>query len=191
MQKLSKSVLVVALLSSSVFSCASTNPPENIPITVEPPPNMELEEIVVANYPYMEMRPTGRSNNFGNPIYTVVMYSEGKVIHRVDAVTGRAHTQNKNRDVAGTEAPLPNGKYLISRKIIPGTHPEVGGLFLPITPVFRTSRSELGFHVDPSYNTNITEDGTSGCIGTTTIIERDILFNYVKKYNPRYLKVDI
>jgi len=165
-------------------------PPEGITLEVIPPP-LEQEEVAAVNYPFLVMRPTGKTNNFGNPIFEVAMFANGKLQHRVLTVSGRAHTQTRSRNVAGNEAPLPNGKYRVSTNVIPGTHPEVGGRFLPITPMFSTNRSALGFHVDPSFNRDPKEDGTSGCIGTTTVAERDLLFDFVRRYKPQYLQVNI
>jgi hypothetical protein len=163
-----------------------------VPITVEPPPaDTTQEEVSAVTYPYLVMRPTGKVNSYGNPIYQVAIFNNGRLVSSVNAVTGRAHTQNRNRNVAGTEAPLPNGQYRVATNWVGGTDPEVGGRFLPITPLFSTGRSALGFHVDPSYNKNKKEDGTAGCIGLTTTAERDLLFKFVQEYKPRYLKVAI
>jgi hypothetical protein len=174
---------------------SNTPTEEGIPLTVvDPPPGMELEVIeseptAVASYPYLTMRNSGQLNRYGNPIYVVAMYDKGRLIGTVKAVTGRAHTQQRNRNVAGTEAPLPNGQYRVATNWIGGTHPEVGGRFLPITPLFSTGRTALGFHVDPSYNEDKKEDGTAGCIGLTTVAERDLLFNFVQQHKPKYLQV--
>ena len=48
-----------------------------------------------------------------------------------------------------------------------GTHPEVGGRFLPIEPLFPTGRYALGIHYDPSFQKTNGEDGTVGCIALT------------------------
>lgn len=173
----------------------STTTEEGIPITVvDPPPGMELEVIeseptAAVNYPHLTMRNSGQRNRYGNPIYVVAMYDKGRLMGTVNAVTGRAHTQQRNRNVAGTEAPLPNGQYRVATNWIGGTHPEVGGRFLPITPLFSTGRTALGFHVDPSYNKDKKEDGTAGCIGLTSVAERDRLFNFVQQHKPKYLQV--
>lgn len=187
MQKL----FTIALLLGSLASCASS-----IPIEVIEPSVSEVEEVpveqpvAVASYPHMTMTSTGQRNRFGNPIYRVSMYGNGgQLIGTVNAVSGRASTQGLDRNVPNREAPLPNGKYSVSTQVVPGTEPEVGGLFLPITPLFSTGRTALGFHVDPSYNRDAREDGTAGCVGTTTKQERDFLFSYVRNHHPHYFLV--
>lgn len=185
MQKL----LSVALLLGSLASCASSTQ-QPIQLQVIEPVEQQQEVAVVASYPHMTMTSTGQRNRFGNPVYQINMYgSGGKLVGTVKAVSGRASTQGLNRHIPNREAPLPNGKYAISTQVIPGTEPEVGGLFLPITPLFSTGRSALGFHVDPSYNRDAKEDGTAGCVGTTTVQERNFLFTYVRNYRPRYFVV--
>jgi hypothetical protein len=168
---------------------------EGIPITVTPPPlttsTPPPSVSSLPSYPFILMRNTGTTNRFGNPIYLVEMYNKGNLISSVKAVSGRAHTQQRNRNVAGTEAPLPNGHYRIAANWVPSSIREVGGRFLPITPLFSTGRSALGFHVDPSFDKQAEEDGTEGCIGLTTTHERDTLFDFVQTFKPHYLLVNI
>lgn len=161
-------------------------PEETTPITVIKPPSN-----TVVNYSYLDMINSGHKNKYGNPIYLVNMYKEGQLVATVKAVTGRVHTQQKDRNVAGTEAPLPNGKYKVASYWINSNQHEVGGQFLPISPMFSTGRTALGFHVDPSYNKDKKEDGTAGCIGLTTIAERNLLFTFVQQHKPKYLQVSI
>jgi hypothetical protein len=134
---------------------------------------------------------TGESNRFGNPLIRVEMYAEGQLQGSVLAVSGRAHTQNRNRHIAGTEAPLPDGLYTVDNQVYPSTNPQTAGQFLPIWPQFPTGRTELGFHLDPSYNIDPKEDGTQGCIGFTTAADRAKLFGWISKHKPRYLEVNL
>ncbi|MEQ8962106.1 MAG: hypothetical protein RLP02_29970 [Coleofasciculus sp. C2-GNP5-27] len=62
---------------------------------------------------------------------------------------------------------------------------------MPIQPLFRTGRSELGIHYDPSFEQNNGEDGTEGCIGLTNEWELDQFLYYVRIYQPEYLEVNI
>lgn len=140
---------------------------------------------------HLKMVSTNRLNVIGNPIYEIKMYKDGVNVGSVYGVSGRAWTQTRDRHVAGNESPLPNGRYSVSRSPIAGLDVEVGSLFLPVTPLFRTGRSALGFHVDPSYNKNNGEDGTAGCIGLTSVSERDQLFKFVKQNQVAYLDVSI
>jgi hypothetical protein len=81
--------------------------------------------------------------------------------------------------------------YRVARSAVSGSNPEVGGRFLPIQPLFRTGRSALGIHYDPSFEKNNGEDGTEGCIALTNRWELDDLLNYVRTYQPEYLEVKL
>ncbi|MGK7877189.1 MAG: L,D-transpeptidase [Xenococcaceae cyanobacterium] len=140
---------------------------------------------------YMTLTPTDHRNSIGNPIYNLTLYINGGKISSFYAVTGRAHTQNRNRHVAGTQAPLPDGKYRVARSAVPGSHPEIGGIFLPIYPTFRTGRSYLGIHWDPSYEKTNGEDGTSGCIALRNSYDLQRVLQYIQGHAPQYLLVDI
>lgn len=139
----------------------------------------------------MKLIRTGKTNALGNPLYQLRLYANGQEIGTYDTVSGRAHTQNKNRHKAGTEAPLPDGKYKVATTPIPGTIAEAGDRFLPIQPLFSTGRSALGIHYDPSFEKRNGEDGTSGCIALKNKSELNKVLNYVRTYQPKYLEVNI
>lgn len=145
---------------------------------------------IIANN-YMILVKTSRKNSFGNPLYELKLFADGREINSFDTVSGRYHTQNKNRNVSGTQAPLPNGEYTVSQYYVPGTHYEVGGRFLPIHPKFGTGRSALGIHYDPSFEKSQKDDGTAGCIALTNKEELDVVLNYVQQYQPKFLDVQI
>jgi hypothetical protein len=138
-------------------------------------------------------------NKYNNPIYILHLCIGGKEKKSYKIVTGRNFTQQKNRNQSGTHSPLPNGKYRMSSELTQGMVVEVGrvdGLsvsqpFLPISPMFRTGRSALGIHVDPSYNIDPKEDGTSGCIGLTNTEDFKSLWSDIKRYQIRDLQVAI
>jgi L,D-transpeptidase catalytic domain len=138
-------------------------------------------------------------NKYSNPIYPMYLCVGGKEVKSYQIVTGRNFTQQRNRNQSGTQSPLPNGKYRVGTALTPGLLAEVGkveGLgirqpFLPISPLFNTGRSALGFHVDPSYNKDPKEDGTSGCIGLTTSADFKSLWADIKRYQIRDLQVAI
>jgi len=140
---------------------------------------------------YMTLTPTGRTNALGNPLYELRLYANGQSKGTYTTVSGRAYTQNRNRHQAGTEAPLPNGNYKVARTSVAGTIAEAGDRFLAIHPLFKTGRSALGIHYDPSFEKNNGEDGTSGCIGLTNRVELEEVLNYVRIYQPQYLEVNI
>jgi hypothetical protein len=135
--------------------------------------------------------PDSVTNKLGNPIYLLELYRNGKREKSFSSVSGRAKTQNRNRNLSGSEAPLPDGVYTVSNRLTNGFLAEVGGKFLPIYPKFPTGRTALGIHYDPSFDRNNDEDGTSGCIGLTTKADRDFVHNFVLKYKPKTLIVEI
>lgn len=140
---------------------------------------------------YLVLVSTGRNNRLGNPLYELAFFVNGKYQTSFNTVSGRHYTQHRNRDVAGTEAPLPDGNYAVAGGIVPGTHPEVGGRFLPITPLQATGRSALGIHYDPSFESSNGEDGTAGCIALTSREEFDRFLALFNTYQPHQLIVSI
>jgi hypothetical protein len=140
---------------------------------------------------YMRLKPTGQNNSFGNPLYELELFVNGESIARYKTVSGRYNTQDRNRNLAGTEAPLPNGKYSVARNYVAGTHSEVGGQFLAISPQFSTGRTALGIHYDPSFEKSLKNDGTSGCIGLINRTELDLVLNYIQTHQPKFLTVEI
>ncbi len=132
-----------------------------------------------------------RVNEVGNPIYTLEAYVNGKIDRTFNVVSGTATTQNIDRTQGNNFAPLPDGAYLVSDRIIPGMTPEVGKTFISIFPRFETERENLGIHLDRSFNKSNGYDGTAGCIGMTTIADRDAINEFVTKYQPRNLFVKI
>jgi hypothetical protein len=134
--------------------------------------------------------PSKGTNSLGNPIHTLEIYLNGKKYQTFNAISGTVNTQNRDRNVANTFAPLPDGLYSING-IVPGAIPEIGKTFIVINPKFATDRSDLGIHVDPSFNKRNGYDGTAGCIGLTTVADRDAVNEFVMKYRPRNLNVEI
>ncbi|MBA3921981.1 MAG: hypothetical protein H0X31_09900 [Nostocaceae cyanobacterium] len=60
---------------------------------------------------YMKLVPTGESNSLGNPLYDLVLFENDQEVGRYKAESGRAHTQQRDRNRSGTEAPLPDGTH--------------------------------------------------------------------------------
>lgn len=131
------------------------------------------------------------TNAVGNPIYTLEAYVDGKKYQTFDAVSGTANTQNADRNSGNNAAPLPDGLYEVSNAIVPGTMPEVGRTFVGIYPKFETGRSDLGIHLDRSFNKTNGYDGTAGCIGIATPADRDAINEFIIKYRPHNLFVKI
>jgi hypothetical protein len=131
------------------------------------------------------------TNDVGNPIYTLEAYVGGQKYQSFDVVSGTARSQNADRHQGNNRAPLPDGLYTVSDRIIPGTIPEVGKTFIGIFPKFETGRNSLGIHLDRSFNKTNGYDGTAGCIGITTPADRDAINDFVLKYHPHNLSVSI
>jgi hypothetical protein len=128
-----------------------------------------------------------------DPIWDVELVINGQTVQRYEAVIGRANKQAVNRHVAGTEAPLPEGRYRIDLGGIAGgpyDNPELGsGLWIPVTPQFATGRSALGFHQDPSWGLLNGESGTSGCIGFKTAQETRLVADWIQRHQAKTLVV--
>jgi len=171
------------------------NPSEKTFITKEQAGNKghtkNRKYLAVNEGSYMKLVPTGQYNHLGNPLYKLQLFVNGEEFGSYMAESGRARTQDKDRDRSGTEAPLPDGDYRIATKVTPGGVYEAGDRFLAIYPQFRTGRSELGIHYDPSHNKDNGEDGTSGCIGLINKDDLTEVLNFVRAYHPQHLNVEI
>ena len=160
------------------------------------PPNGNSTNIVdnaheIRPYSYLRVVKSNEVNKFGNPIFILSMYENGKHKGDLRTVIGRTYSQNLDRNIPGNRSPLPNGQYTIDNRWYYSDIPEAGEQFWPIEPNFYTRRSAFGFHLDPSFEKNPKEDGTDGCIGLTNVQDRSTLFNFIKTTKPRYLEVTI
>ncbi|RPJ30606.1 MAG: hypothetical protein EHM17_16350 [Verrucomicrobiaceae bacterium] len=132
--------------------------------------------------------------NTKDPIWNLQLVSDGKVLDTLPALSGRSFKQLADRNIAGNKSPLPVGNYSIDRYGIaraPFSDPELGkGYWVPITPLFNTQRSALGFHQDPSWGRTNGESGTSGCIGLESPDATAKLVDWIKHYNIQLLTVE-
>jgi hypothetical protein len=141
--------------------------------------------------------PSNPKNRFNNPIYKLTAYRDKTLNYtfQLDAVTGRGFTQARNRYQSNTEAPLPDGSYAVAARVAAGNISEVGGTMVPIFPKpgfnRRMRRTALGIHWDPSFDRDKKEDGTSGCIGLTNKDDYHRVRDFILKYHPRSLEVQI
>ena len=143
------------------------------------------------NYLRLVRDPAKGTNDRGNPLYVLEAYVRGEKYQTFTAVSGTARSQNFNRNRGDNSAPLPDGSYDVSSQISPGQLHEVGRTFVAIYPKFSTSRTDLGIHLDRSFNQQNGFDGTAGCIGIATVAERNAINEFVSKYRPRSLFVKI
>lgn len=118
---------------------------------------------------YAQLVSTGNNNSLNNPLLELVLYVNAQEIGRYKCTSAKAFL----RDSSKKNNVLPNGNYTIASSAIQGLAAEDGGLFLPITPAFKTNRTQLGIHLDPSFNKANGKDGTYGSIGLTTAADRD------------------
>jgi Bacterial SH3 domain len=133
---------------------------------------------------------TGKTLGGGLRIYEArLIDSTGKVINTVRAVSGRVGKQTPSH-IAGSQAPLPFGIYTFDAAgVVEFKGGEFGGVWSPVTPTFKTGRSEIGVHYDPSALKGDANTGTAGCFATPTIAEKDIMTSFIKTYKPTHLVV--
>lgn len=160
-----------------------------ISCSVYPPMGNATDKI--KPYSYLTVEKSNEVNKFGNPIFKVSIYENGVNKGNFKTVIGRSDTQNLNRSIPGNQSPLPNGQYSIDRNWVYSPTYEIGEKFWPIYPLFNTRRSDFGFHLDPSFEKDKKEDGTAGCIGMLSVEDRDKLFDFIARTQPRYLEVNI
>lgn len=130
-----------------------------------------------------------------DPIWNVQLVgNDNIVLYSLPALIGRANKQTANRNIAGNKSPLPKGVYNIDKYGIergPFEDPELGnGYWIPITPLFSTNRSALGFHVDPSWGKRNGESGTSGCIGLQSTDATMKLLGWIRHFNIQNVYVE-
>lgn len=128
-----------------------------------------------------------------DPIWVLQLKQGDQVLASLPALSGRANRQQLDRHTSGNKSPLPPGRYAIDRNGIaraPFSDPELGsGYWIPIQPLFRTGRSDLGLHQDPSWGLANGESGTSGCIGLESADATAEVVNWIKHFNIRQLSV--
>jgi len=165
----------LCILLATAPSCANASLPERFEDKCSQPSNTIVLE------------KTKQVNKFGNPIWLLTLPD----CRSYKAVVGRASTQKLNRHTANNQSPLPKGEYYVEAiHRGPFSNPEIGGTwFIDVAPMFKTQRSELGIHWDPSFNRNKKEDGTSGCIALTNSEDLDTVVDVVKSYKVEKLIV--
>ena len=132
-----------------------------------------------------------RIRSTGDPIWDLRLEVPGEPPRHFDAVSGRAHRQDADRDQMGSKAPLPTGRYTLGpvEPLAKGAYPELGSVWIGIEPTFITGRRVLGIHQDPSAGVD-GNSGTLGCIGL--IREQDLheLSKLIQASNVRLLIVE-
>ncbi|NCG16225.1 MAG: hypothetical protein GWP23_04545, partial [Synechococcales cyanobacterium H12SWP_bin.12] len=91
------------------------------PITIPDP-----EPQLVLNRTKRQIRSTG------DPIWDLRLEIPGEPARHFDAVSGRAHRQDADRDQVGSKAPLPTGSYTLGpvEPLAKGAYPELGPVWI-------------------------------------------------------------
>lgn len=165
----------VLLASTSLAGCAVAGP------LMPPPPTS----------PELTLSRAGIDNKFGNPIWLLSVDLPDGSTEKFTAVTGRAYSQGRDRNVSGLKAPLPAGQYNLGTVHRDGfSSPEIGGYaFIDLNPKFMTGRTDLGIHNDPSFDKDPVEDGTDGCVALTSKEQLVKLVALLKPYGGGTLTV--
>lgn len=194
------------------FDVAQALPDESLPLDATPVPGGQLEpgsdrpQIGLKNGGFLQPSPLkvatklvlSKTNETvegtKDPVWSLQLIQNGKTIEKMPALTGRVDRQSLNRHTSGNKSPLPVGAYYINQAAIergPFPDPELGsGYWIPFTPMFKTNRSDLGFHQDPSWGRKNGESGTSGCIGLQSAQQTAKLVDWIKRYNIHWLVVE-
>lgn len=133
---------------------------------------------------------TGHQVGGGLNIYRTELLNENnEIVDTVRCVSGRLGLQIPS-DEEGSQTPLPFGIYTFdSPGLVEDAPGEFGGVWSAITPTFPTNRAGLGLHYDPSALAYVSQTGTSGCLATPTIEEREIMTEFILEYKPTHLIV--
>jgi hypothetical protein len=207
-----QSLMYAQPLQQQDFDVAQSLPADALPADATPTPGIKAEQgsarptIGIKSGGFLQPSPIkamsklvlSKTNEIvegtKDPVWSLQLVKDGKVIDKIPALTGRASKQSLNRHTSGNKSPLPIGAYYINQTAIergPFSDPELGsGYWIPFTPMFQTNRSDLGFHQDPSWGRKNGESGTSGCIGLQSAKETAKLVEWIKKYNIHWLVVE-
>ncbi|MEM7553366.1 MAG: SH3 domain-containing protein [Cyanobacteria bacterium P01_A01_bin.84] len=120
---------------------------------------------------------------------TQLINKKGEVIDTVRLISGRVNQQTPSH-IPNTQTPPPFGIYTFQ---YPGwvyegkdLKKEFGGVWSPIIPTFKTQRSEIGIHYDPSTFSKTINVGTAGCFATPTVEEKKKMTNFIRTHKPSH-----
>jgi Bacterial SH3 domain len=153
---------------------------------------LKIVDPTILNLPGAKIVSTQTQEQIGGGLQvyqTQLIDDTGKIIDQVRCVSGRIGQQIPS-DEPGSQTPLPFGIYTFDAPgIVEDAPGEFGGVWSGITPTFPTQRAGLGVHYDPSALLYVSETGTSGCLATPTIEEREIMTTFILQYQPTHLIV--
>lgn len=143
--------------------------------------------------PMIYVTPSSETTALGERILNVDLMLDGQMVQRLQAISGKPDAQifRVGRDSrSGSAEPLPQGTYVIGAVDRgAGLSQAIGNTFIPITPLFQTSRRYLGIHRDADRDRKGGE-GTLGCIGLLSQQDIDAIANFVTVYHASKLVVD-
>jgi hypothetical protein len=121
---------------------------------------------------------------------TELLNGNNQVIQTVRGISGRVGKQTPSH-VSGSATPLPFGIYTFDwpGSVDESASGEFGDAWSAVIPTFKTDRSGLGIHYDPSAFKQDANTGTSGCFATPTKGERDVMTQFIRAYKPAYFMV--
>ncbi|VXD22959.1 conserved hypothetical protein [Planktothrix serta PCC 8927] len=153
---------------------------------------LKIIDPAILNIPGAKIVSTQTQEQIGGGLQvyqTQLIDNTGKIIDQVRCVSGRIGQQIPS-DEPGSQTPLPFGIYTFDAPgIVEDAPGEFGGVWSGITPTFPTERAGLGLHYDPSALLYVSQTGTSGCLATPTIEEREIMTQFILEYQPTHLIV--
>ena len=150
-------------------------------------PTVFAKHVAENEEPWLELAPTAQRDRRGNRLWDLTLWRGEEPLRRWTTVTGRPETERLDRFWRpGNHAPLPPGAYSVGSpiKLHSGDLYEIGrSWFIPVDPLFGTTRGHFGIHEDVSL------DGTAGCIGLAGRALTEEVTRWVKKVGARYLVV--
>ncbi|MDX2229952.1 MAG: hypothetical protein NW220_09955 [Leptolyngbyaceae cyanobacterium bins.349] len=180
-------VAIAAILAGITVGVAPVAP------TQAQTPNATQLSWVAPKQAIMRLTPTTRFTATGERILNLDLLLDGKLVDRVQAVSGRPGRQHFRlgpASQAGSREPLPQGTYQVGAVDRQGGLPAaMGDTFIPVTPLFATSRSGIGIHLDADRHLQ-GGSGTIGCLGVLDQADLDAVVRFVQTYRVRTLTVD-
>lgn len=153
------------------------------PIQVMPQPQTSM----------LYVTPSAETTPLGERILNLDLLVDGKVMQRLPAISGRPKLQalRIGRDSKrGSEEPLPQGTYRVGAVDRgPGLAKAIGNTFIPILPMFFTTRKYLGIHRDAD-RAEKDGAGTLGCLALLNQQDIDTVAEFVTTHRVNTLVVD-
>jgi len=183
-------VAIASLLAVTTSSILALPAIGQTPISAKPDPQISW---VAPKSATMRLTLTNKFTSTGERILNLDLIVDGSVVDRVQAVSGKPGVQRfrLGKDSrAGSREPLPQGVYRVGAVDRAGGLPyAMGDTFIPLTPLFATSRSGIGIHRDSDRHIK-GGSGTIGCLGVLDKASIDKVADFVNAYPVKTLTVD-